>query len=145
MEQIGQHSFIPHRWGQNPYRYVFYQQSCEPLTPPLLFFLLSTGPLGPRISAALLSISFQRFLPSCPSKHASSSFLSVFHPPLLLIPGPGLALVEQLNPLECSCYNAELSRQWIHAGSPQGLQVPSFSPFAEIYWSNKSSAMMEKN
>lgn len=73
------------------------------------------------------------FLPACPP-------LS-----LLLVPGSGLAPVEQLNPLEYFCSESELSRQGIHAGSPQGLQVSSFSPFAEIYWSNKSSAMMEKN
>lgn len=57
----------------------------------------------------------------------------------------GLGLVKQLNPLECFCCEAGLRGQGIRAGSPQSLQVPSFSPFAEIYWSNKSSAMMEKN
>lgn len=49
------------------------------LTPPLLFLLSSTYPLGPSIAPAQLPISFQRLLSSCSSKHAPFSFPSVPH------------------------------------------------------------------
>lgn len=54
----------------------------------------------------------------------------------------------QLNPQECSCCDrrSKQSGDFMLAGNPLGIQVPPHPPSpAEIYWSNKSSAIMEEN
>lgn len=115
------------------------------LTPPLLRLLLPTCPLGPWICPALLPLSFQTFLPSWSSKQASSSF-PYDHSHFIAHPScSGLALVKKLNPLECFVDTQNRVVRGSMLVVPRVFECLLFCLFPEIYWSNKSSAMMEKN